>query len=109
MKENKTLKTLGLIFKTNEVVKSKKGTTLDDYVYNGQDIINQITNEIVEPVLNQKTGNYSRKNPLLIQPSRPAYLDSRSLMRNPLRNIGRGNNDLFTLKEISFQHFEHKG
>jgi proteasome inhibitor subunit 1 (PI31) len=75
----KTLKTLGMVLKTKEVVKSQNGTTLDDYVNDSKKIIDNMTSEIVKPLLNQEAKDESSTNsnnqrntdPLLVRPPRP--------------------------------------
>ena len=101
----KTLKTVGLVFKAKEVIKSLVGMTLDDYVHNSQTIINKMNDDIVKPILDQnperRTGSTSRAprndDPLLVRPVVPPMYQDRRFdpLRDPLRDIGRGDLDPF--------------
>lgn len=101
----KTLKTVGLVFKAREVIKSRVGTTLNDYVNDSQTIINKMTEDIVKPILDQykekRTGSASKAprndDPLLIRPVPPPMYQDRRIepLRDPLRDIGRGDLDPF--------------
>lgn len=102
----KTLKTVGLVFKAKEVIKSKNGMTLSDYVNDSQIIINKMTEDIVKPILDQNTerrsGTTSRahrnEDPLLVgRPIPPPMYQDRRIdpLRDPLRDIGRGDLDPF--------------
>lgn len=103
--DGKTLKTVGLVFKTHEVIKSKVGTTLDDYVNNSNNIIGKLNEEIIKPILSQGTEKRSAKpsssrfdDPLLVRPVVPPMYQDRDPLRNihdPLRDIGRGDLDPF--------------
>lgn len=98
----KTLKVEGLAFEVKKIVKSKSGSTLDDFVNESDVLIKQIDVGIIQPILKpaeEKQEETSPRNPLLVQPSRPIiqpnpyYDNSRNPIRDPLWDIGRGDLD----------------
>jgi proteasome inhibitor subunit 1 (PI31) len=109
--EGKTLKTATVVLKTKEIVKSKTGVTFNDYVSDSQPVIDQISKDIIKPILAQppsaEDNPQSRStsvDPLMIGPPRipgpPMYYDPR---RDPfgdpfgggLGGVGRGDLDPF--------------
>lgn len=77
---------------------------MDDFVKDSQKIVDQMTNELVKPILNQdsekNSPTTSRNTDPLVRPPRPTippmYHDpSRDPLRDPLRDIGRGDLDPF--------------
>jgi proteasome inhibitor subunit 1 (PI31) len=101
--DGKTLKTVGLVFKTKEVVKSKTGIGLDDYVNDSQSIINRMTEEIVKPLTDPEPAAAAASNserprntdPLLVRPPRPLGPPLFDPRADPLYGIGRGDLDPF--------------
>lgn len=110
----KTLKTSTVVLKTKEIVRSVTGTTLDDFIPRPQAIIDQVTKEIIKPIIDQEASPTSSDNPqasrstninpLLVRPPNPVvpgmfndpYNDPRDIhFRDPLRDIGRGDLDPF--------------
>lgn len=99
----KTLKTASLVFKSKEVIKATTGATIDDYVKNSQSVIDKMSSEMVKPILGEESQKKSiastsrSDDPLLIRPVvPPQYQDrSRDSLRDPLRDIGRGDLDPF--------------
>jgi proteasome inhibitor subunit 1 (PI31) len=103
----KTLKTATVLLKTKEIVRSKTGTTLDSYVPDAQSIIDQITKDVIKPLIeppateNPRTSQStntdpdSRIGPLYRPPgyTNPSFFDP--LRHDPLRDIGRGDLDPF--------------
>ena len=102
--DGKTLKTVSLVFEVNKVVKSSKGLTLDDFVIDSSSVIKRIESELVDPITKKtertRDEGESSRNPLLVNPPRPAnpfYDGGRGFAPDidPLRNIGRGDLDPF--------------
>lgn len=98
LKDAKTFKTTNLAFEVNKIVKSKTGSTFDDFIdsENNKIVINRMNEEIVKPILQMP------ESPKTVEPSRPVSNPSQQLpplrrnysednrLRDPLRNIGRG-------------------
>lgn len=96
------MKTVGIVFKTKDVIKSTTGTTIDDYLKNSQDVIDKLSDGIVKPIFNHNTDETTRttptsQNPDFIRSVPPMYQDRNPLrdFRDPLRDIGRGDLDPF--------------
>lgn len=96
-----SIKTESLVLETKKIVKSLKGSTFNDFVVDGEDLIKRLNDEIVEPLLKKteaKTETTSSQtqqvDPLMVGPPRyanpPDYLRDH---RDPLFNIGRGDLD----------------
>lgn len=101
--EGKTLKTASVVLKTKEIVKLKTGGTFNDYVSDSQPVIDQISKEIIKPILGQpseeaaQTSRSTNVDPLMIGgPRHPVIpLMYHDPLRDPLRDIGRGDLDPF--------------
>lgn len=106
--DTKTLNTTSITIDTEKIVKCKTGSSVDDYINDSEEIINNITCEIVQPMI-QSCPSTSRgsqepkkqRTTPRIEPTIP-YSDTprpaRSLIDttyDPLRNIGRGDLDPF--------------
>lgn len=92
----KTAKTFAATFKTDEVIKSLAGTVLEDYTNDGESIINQVKNEIINPVLKKETEAQAQSssfvdhsNLLVHNPENEYGMPSRDFSRDALRDIGR--------------------
>lgn len=97
-----------MVLKTKDIVISKSGATFNDYISDSQSVIDHIRKEIIKPFLgessdesNAPTSRRSSMDPLLVRPPLhpivpPMYHDSsRNPLRDPLRDIGRGDLDPF--------------
>lgn len=99
----KTLKTAALTFDINKIVKSMKGSTLDDFVQDSELLIKRIRDEVLMPIQGQtpetRDAETSSANPLLVRPVVPPipsyYEEPNPYFADPLRDIGRGDLDPF--------------
>lgn len=104
----KTLKTSAVVLKSKEIVKSVTGTILDDYIPRSQAVIDQVSKEIIAPIIsvepasseNRQTDTSTSSNPLLVRPPNPIipsliHNSGRDFFDYPLNNIGRGDLDPF--------------
>lgn len=105
LQDAKTLKTTNLAFDLSKIVKSLIGIGLEDFINDSEVIINRMSEEILKPIQTQsesatqltKRESASR---LLVQNPRPTepphyHDESRDRLRDPLRDIGRGDLDPF--------------
>ena len=97
-KDAKTLKTTNLAFEVNKIVKSKTGSTIDDFIdsENNKIVIGRMNEEIVKPILQmpespkaEQSRPVSNPTQQHLPPQRRIYTDDNRI-RDPLRNIGRG-------------------
>ena len=99
----KTLKTASVVLKTNEIVKAKTGITISDYMDDSQKLIEQISKEIIKPLVNEESSSTSsnketKKAPLTLSLRHSLGREDeefRNRFRDPLRDIGRGDLDPF--------------
>jgi hypothetical protein len=74
----KTLNASSLVFKTSEIVKSKTGSTLDDFITSSAELILRMTDEIIKPIL-EKPKNPSMPQQQQLQQQKdkmPEYLSN---------------------------------
>lgn len=98
LKDAKTFKTTNLAFEVNKIVKSKTGSTFDDFIdsENNKIVIGRMNEEIVKPILQmpespkaEQSRPVSNPTQQHLAPQRRIYTDDNRI-RDPLRNIGRG-------------------
>lgn len=100
-----TLKTSTVLLKTKEIVRSTTGTTLDSYVPDAQSVIDQVTKDVIKPLIeppateNPRTSQSTNTDPEPISRIGPIYRPPNyyndPFRQDPLRDIGRGDLDPF--------------
>lgn len=97
----KTLNLSNQILNVKKLIKSKTGTSLDDYMNESETIIRSLEKNLLKPILSPNaekekstisptTSQQPRQDPLIV----PSRNDTRR-QHDPLRDIGRGDLDPF--------------